>query len=59
MERKFPPRLLVETWLEIADNHHFPEAQDIASRNLCLSFDDVNHARIYVEKEKLKTINNS
>ena len=54
MERKFPPTLLIETWLDIANNHCYPEAQEVAFRNLSLSFDDISQAELYVEKQKLQ-----
>jgi|GEM_PF-1347136 len=53
MEKTFLPRLLVETWLELAENNRYPDAQEAANRNLNFSFDDINQAKTYIEK-KLK-----
>lgn len=54
MEKISPPLQLVETWLEIAGNDNFPDAQEIANRNLQLNFDNINQAKHYVELEMLK-----
>ncbi|NQY87449.1 MAG: hypothetical protein HRT51_06780 [Colwellia sp.] len=46
---KLPPIILICTWLDIAANDHYPEAQQMAFDKLNLYFDDYIDAEDYVE----------
>ena len=54
MTIKPPPLSLVETWLKIAGNDKYPEAQRIATNKIRLFFRDVVSAEIHVEVSKMK-----
>lgn len=46
---KLPPIILIYTWLDIAANDNYPEAQQMAFDKLNLYFDDYIDAEDYIE----------
>ena len=54
MNQTLPPSILIKTWVDIARNTEYPEAQEIASQNLYMFFNDISQAELYLEIEKIK-----
>jgi len=54
MNKQYPPTLLIETWLELAKNKKFPEAQQSVIEKINLTFGSISEAELYLEKEKMK-----
>lgn len=48
------PMLLLETWMELANNTRFPEVQQTVLHNITSVFGSVNAAELYLEQQKQK-----
>ncbi len=56
MENQNPPMLLLEIWIQLAQNDRFPEAQHFAIGRINTIFGSISEAELYLEKEKLKCL---
>ena len=54
MKIHHPSILLVETWIQLAKNDSFPEAQHFSIRRLETLFGSISEAELYLETEKHK-----
>jgi len=50
MTNQYAPILLIETWLELAKNNQFPEAQQAIIDKIKFAFGSVYEAELYLEK---------
>ena len=53
MKNQTPSTILIQTWIEFAQNNKFPEAQQIVIDKINAIFGSVYEAELYVEKERL------
>jgi hypothetical protein len=51
MKMHHPSILLVETWIQLARNDSFPEAQHFSIRRLETLFGSISEAELYLETE--------
>ncbi|NRA56159.1 MAG: hypothetical protein HRU23_18620 [Gammaproteobacteria bacterium] len=54
MENRFPSRLLVEAWIELAHLNRSPDTQCSVIDKINATFGSILAAELYIEMEKLK-----
>ena len=59
MKKQYPPVLLIETWLELAQNNKFPEANQSIIDKINITLGSVYEAELYLEKQKIKCFRNA
>ena len=53
MDNQHPPRLLIETWLELSRSYEYPEAQAFSIERLNALFGSISAAERYLEEGRL------
>lgn len=56
MKNQPPTILLIETWVALAHNNKFPDAQKSIIEKINTIFDSIYEAELYLEMEKLKCL---
>jgi hypothetical protein len=57
MKNEHPSLFLLETWIQLARNDSFPDAQQFSIGRIKAIFGSISEAEQYVETEKTKRLN--